>query len=760
MAKFTVDTHLFRELGELLVGRDSTALIELIKNSYDADATDVTVYGDTLEDTESGSITIVDNGIGMTPEEFESGFLRVASRLKEEGNRKSQRYDRRYTGAKGIGRLAAHKLARVIEINSIPWRSVRGTRGEGVRATINWDVVESVETLDQLEGTTAIRTESVSVSTSAGTGTTITLRKLRREWTKSERGRFIAEVQSFQPPLLLVDPPRDVFKAGLLFEKATVHDVRKSIDPFNVTLEGEFAPSDDYWGAFAQAADWLIEIDSSKNDGLIRYQVTPTTKLTSLYPDARERKLTTDRPTSNAVPSLQARILIREGQATGPKDFKSWASTLGGIRIFQEGFRVLPYGERNNDWLSLDADYTGRTRKLTWIQGQDIIPEEPDEDEGLLVLPNKNYFGAVFLTQSGAPLLRLLVNREGFVPDAAFDQIVAIVRTGIDLCTRVRAATKHETRIARREQRAAARGNVGFKKGLSSEVDFEKAIRSAKSIVVEARELAARGDIGNAEKKIAEAASKFEDISLRSTELISEGSLLRVLASVGTQMAAFIHEINSLLGMAEGVEGALSRISKDATLPRSSRQELIKLQKSLGDLRRRLERQASYLVDVVTPDARRRRSRQSLADRFNAGARLVQSIADRRGIAIEDDIPPELKSPPMFPAELTTIFSNLLTNAVKAAGENGRIRATGQPLDDGSKRIVVENTGVAVIVDEAERWFKPFESTTTALDPVLGQGMGLGLPITRNMLEQYGAEVRFVRPSRGFSTAVEIVFPR
>ena len=38
MTTFAVDTHLFRELGELLVGRDSTALIELIKNAYDADA--------------------------------------------------------------------------------------------------------------------------------------------------------------------------------------------------------------------------------------------------------------------------------------------------------------------------------------------------------------------------------------------------------------------------------------------------------------------------------------------------------------------------------------------------------------------------------------------------------------------------------------------------------------------------------------------------------------------------------------------------
>jgi C4-dicarboxylate-specific signal transduction histidine kinase len=73
---------------------------------------------------------------------------------------------------------------------------------------------------------------------------------------------------------------------------------------------------------------------------------------------------------------------------------------------------------------------------------------------------------------------------------------------------------------------------------------------------------------------------------------------------------------------------------------------------------------------------------------------------------------------------------------------------------------VLENTGVAINIAEAERWFKPFESTTVEVDPVLGQGMGLGLPITRSMLEEYGAEIRFVQPSRGFATAVEIIFPQ
>ena len=138
--------------------------------------------------------------------------------------------------------------------------------------------------------------------------------------------------------------------------------------------------------------------------------------------------------------------------------------------------------------------------------------------------------------------------------------------------------------------------------------------------------------------------------------------------------------------------------------------------------------------------------------------RLVQGAADRQEIKIINEIPPELNSPPMFPAELTTVFSNLLTNAVKAAGNSGAIRAQGTLTQEGAT-ITIENSGRRVKVAEGERWFKPFESTTTVVDPILGQGMGLGLPITRNMLEQYGAEIRFAEPSAGFSTAVRITFP-
>ena len=199
MAKFTVDTHIFRELGELLVGRDSTALIELIKNSYDADATEIVVYGEALDDPRRGFITITDNGIGMTQTEFENGFLRVASRLKEEGPRVSKKFGRRYTGAKGIGRLAAHKLARLIQVHSIAWKGGQSTDRYALDAIIDWDEIENHQTLDELRDN-AILIETPQVSRTANQSTQIRLERLRRRWTQDERKRFIQEVDTFEPP--------------------------------------------------------------------------------------------------------------------------------------------------------------------------------------------------------------------------------------------------------------------------------------------------------------------------------------------------------------------------------------------------------------------------------------------------------------------------------------------------------------------------------------------------------------------------------
>jgi len=759
MAGFTVDTHVFRELGELLVGRDSTALVELIKNSYDADATEVIVYGEHLSNLDSGFIAVADDGIGMTPEQFTEGFLRIAARGKDVGARQSPRYSRRYTGAKGVGRLAAHKLAKLLEVESTSWSKKRSP-ASGVVASIDWDLIEEKQTLDEVAGSTAISVRAVPVELPGNSGTKITLRRLRRKWSKTEHGRFLEEVQSFAPPPLLTEPvPRTVVPEKLLFETPTVRDSGTNAS-FVVKLEGELSPPDDYWSAALEAAKWIIEIDATSHTGKVSYCIAPTSRTVEELGEVEARRYKMSHPGGDAGPFFQARILLRTGQLAGSESLRAWSGRAHGVRVFMEGFRVLPYGEPKNDWLGLDRDAAERSKDFL---SSDVatslfpaLPTAPEADRpGLSHLPNKHYFGAVFLTQAGAPRLRALVNREGFVPDENYDRVVTLVRTGIDLATRVRAAVTAPRRAERRRMRAQP---DLFTQQSPEPPSFTEVLQTAETHASAARRLTAAGDSKAAAREIDEALERIRYVAGASEELADQAAMLRVLASLGTQLSSFVHELNGLLGMAEAVEATLNAIIDQADeLKRTSRGRLREVLKSVGDLRRHLERHASYLIDVVTPDARRRRSRQRVSERFNTATRLVETAASRRNITITNSIPNDLKTPPMFAAELTAIFANLLTNAVKAAGDGGRIRATARRTSKGSV-VKVENTGAAVKVSDGERWFRPFESSTTEVDSILGQGMGLGLTITRRILEEYGATIRFVSPSSGYATALEIAF--
>src|SRR4051794_17433364 len=241
---FSVDTHLFRELGELLVGRDSTALIELIKNSYDADASRVSVSGEHLEDPDSGVIVVADDGNGMTTSEFTAGFLRIASRTKEGGDRRSARFRRRFTGQKGVGRLAAHKLARTLDVVSIP--VMNGVAHSGVEAHIDWDAIERFDNLEAVDES-AMSVTVLRRRRKTQHGTEIRLSKLRRAWTDRQRGSFLREVSGFSPPQLLVEPATKPLPFPLFAEGVTTRDVMTDKGHgFEVVLEGDFATGDEY----------------------------------------------------------------------------------------------------------------------------------------------------------------------------------------------------------------------------------------------------------------------------------------------------------------------------------------------------------------------------------------------------------------------------------------------------------------------------------------------------------------------------------
>ena len=434
-----------------------------------------------------------------------------------------------------------------------------------------------------------------------------------------------------------------------------------------------------------------------------------------------------------------------------PGPLQGFARTTSGIRLFLEGFRVLPYGERGDDWLGLDADYTHRREpfELGGLQGQ--VLGEPVEGETFSRLANSSYYGGVFLTDSGSSMLNMLVNREGFIPDQGFETLRKLLRRGIDLSVRLRASARSQTE--------SSSGQVKVN-GLTRQPNVAQVLAGAATALESAR---ARSEkLQGIDKDLNADFSEVSDSIRVAQKAISSTSSeqrnLRVAASVGTQLAAFVHEMNTLLGQARSVNAIAEQLAKIEAIPRAARQTVNEMRTATGTLVNQLERQVSFLSDVIGSNARRRRQRLRVRDQIDTALRLLSPSAERRNQSIGIEVPPDLRTPPMFGAELLSILINVLSNAVKAAGSDGTILIRAKSLDS-ALHLETSNTGQAIDLSEAERWFRPFESTTTEVNEVLGQGMGLGLPIVRRILDEYGGSVEFIQPEPQFATTLLVRIP-
>ena len=138
-------SNILNLLGDELIGSDILAIFELVKNSYDADADEVIISFVDLN-TPNQKIIIEDDGCGMTTELIHKVWLTIGTNYKKKEAKISKKYQRYSLGNKGVGRLAVHRLADSILLESQTDDDLFGTHLE-----INWkNLISSGDYIDDL----------------------------------------------------------------------------------------------------------------------------------------------------------------------------------------------------------------------------------------------------------------------------------------------------------------------------------------------------------------------------------------------------------------------------------------------------------------------------------------------------------------------------------------------------------------------------------------------------------------------------------
>lgn len=143
---FKPRAQILLQLGEQLIKNENIAILELVKNAYDADAKKVVVNMRSIDSKDIGYIEIHDDGCGMSIDIIRDIWMEPGNSHKKGVVERKERSElgRLPIGEKGIGRFGVHKLGKVIELVS----KMEGR--QEVALNIDWRIFENAEYLSDV----------------------------------------------------------------------------------------------------------------------------------------------------------------------------------------------------------------------------------------------------------------------------------------------------------------------------------------------------------------------------------------------------------------------------------------------------------------------------------------------------------------------------------------------------------------------------------------------------------------------------------
>ncbi len=717
----------------ILLGRENisnpiVAVLELVKNAYDADANKVTVRFRKAS-TKKGKITIIDNGQGMTFNELEEKWMLIGTDNKQTDPVSLN--GRIKVGEKGIGRFALDRLASEVIVKTTPKYASEEPTYE---LSIDWKKFEN--TNKKLQN---IKHPLKVLPRSKNSGTSLELSDLRDQWK-----------------------PRDYIKLHRDLSTLISPYVQK-IRGFSINFGCDEAPelSGNLKSPFLEAA--LFRVRAKLNDkGQV--SITITTRDGSEINKFRIFKRYTNRPWNELFDSEDEVVSKPE---CGPIEFnfdfylrtaefaKGAGLTLGRLRdfldlygrihIYRDGFRVRPYGDpQGGDWLDLNKR---RVRHPAGVQSK---------KGGRWVVGENQVAGALFISRNGNPNLADQTNRESLITNQAFRDFRAFALK----CIEVFETDRKSYELSKLPPEP---------KDIETEIDAAKdqlseGIEEIEDLMGEQSDSPEKEQLFNIILEYKQAQlEKLEGVEHKYKEekvaTTTKMQLLQNQATIGIAISSMGHEV---LGTSRKVltvtRKLMDRINKIILIADKQIDEYVKRLRRYSQI---IYAVSNFSLSHIGQNKRRRQlvNINQLIDTLS-NETLVE-LAEINGTKIESifgDIP--LIS--VYPYEIESIVLNFVTNSLSALKRGGvpsnkrKIEIeTSYDKKDKQISLSVRDSGPGIPFEDTDRIFQLYSTKTDSENRPIGTG--LGLLIVKDIVDSYKGKIEVINKGKKLPGAELIV---
>jgi signal transduction histidine kinase len=738
--------RLLSMLGDQLIKNETIALTELVKNSYDADATECKVCfkgfdSEKLSNYDDASIVVEDDGNGMSYEVITTHFLNPATpikRAKENEEPRKSLKGRIVQGEKGIGRFSMLKLGRIATILSKEENIDTVHKVVFDFAKYDDEFLSSIENINGQEvlgekeiflDEIVVKYESFHVAdfperffAKKGKGTTITIEKLKGQWDTSkindfEKGllRFnpfeldndvVVENQDFSIDTYINDKEHDYQSdvlnklRDIVFHKA-LYEIHGKYDESGKKLLFSYSEA----GSKPQSVEIYLTPGIAEQLKLNSVAIRATQDFQAL-PIYREdgRKDTTNRRqrlfdfykdnSATECGDFEFNFYIFDFKAN-PKDplglSKSEKDIIREHRVFlyRDGVRVQPYGAPDDDWLQID-------RHRAEIRANEQFS-------------NDQLFGQIKITKAGNEKLKDKTSREGIIEDSqAFTQLIFLVR-GLLSYVRTKLLQNYDYKTAKQKENIQIAENfieVEFAQLKTELTNNTKALQKLGELqrVVQKRE--------NIYSQRIDIAEQLAGVGL-SVEVASHDIMLTI-----DRLKDNIHQIN--------IDTAPGLFRTDGTWD-AVHQKTDEAEGMIGLVYMKMKDIQQLFVSS--------KQRPKLIE-VEIIIEKIQSIYAKafadNGIKVEyEKIGSPVKAK-VIDAVLYQVFINLFDNALYWIQETSKNRLVKITLDGFNQRAIFSDNGIGVKYEDVPYIFDAFYTGKGE------EGRGLGLYIARKLLEKSG----------------------